>query len=70
MPAILSMPARPLQSGHWLARRLGVSYPTIKRWSRLGYLDKYQISVGYQLKYDPNQIESAIQSGKLDVKAA
>ncbi len=61
---------RPLVNGHWLAEKLGVSYVTIKRWSSEKRLADLQIPVGGQIKYDPEQVEQAIRSGRLASKAA
>ena len=70
MAEVLTLPQRALITGRQLAERLGVSYFTVKYWSCHGKLTDLQIHVGGSIKYDPEQIEREIRSGRFAVKAA
>jgi predicted site-specific integrase-resolvase len=65
MADILALPQRPLITGRELAERLGLAYQTIKVWSSKGKLSDLQIRIGtHAVKYDPEQVEHAIRSGR------
>jgi hypothetical protein len=63
---IFFQPMRSLLDAHDLSKLLGVSYQTVKEWSRKGRLKSIQIHLGRRLvKYDSERVAERIKSGKI-----